>query len=219
MAKKYLIVEGYYDYLFYKSLFEKFAIKQIEILKPQDAKIPYGGKGNAVKLLGRLVPQFRDGRAERILIVLDADFKDICNEGFHKTLGTIHDEVKMYGYDVFTQPAKYAEGIVLKSSKGLPDIAVWIMPDNSNEGYLESLLIEIMNYSNQACIREAKEICHSLKNRRFKAHHQHKAILALFMAMQDNPGRNATHLVEKEHIDFDNGKIKRFIDFIQSYYR
>jgi hypothetical protein len=39
------------------------------------------------------------------------------------------------------------------------------------------------------------------------------------MAMQDNPGRNATHLVEKEHIDFDNGKIKRFIDFIQSYYR
>lgn len=219
MPEKYLIVEGYYDYLFYKSLFEKLSIKDIKVTKPQDTGISYGGKGNAIKFLGTLASQFRDGRADKILIILDADFNNISNEGFYKTLYQIRDELSGYNYDIFTQPCKYTDGIILRSSKGYPDVAVWIMPDNSGEGYLESLLIEVIDSSVAACMREATEICTGLRNRRFPEHHYHKAVLAIFMAMQDNPGRNITHLIENGYINFSNVKIRRLVDFIKNYYQ
>jgi len=39
------------------------------------------------------------------------------------------------------------------------------------------------------------------------------------MAMPENPGRNITHLVEKNYLDFENGTMKKLINFITDYYR
>jgi len=136
MDKKYLIVEGYYDLLFYTSLFNKLKIKDIKIISPQSFGFPYNGKGNAINLLKDLIKQFYDGRAEKIGIILDADFNNISKQGFHNTLREIKEKVEKDGYELLTKPNKYNDGIILKSSKGLPDIAVWIMPDNKSEGYL-----------------------------------------------------------------------------------
>ena len=61
------------------------------------------------------------------------------------------------GYELLTKPNKYNEGIILKSSKGLPDIAVWIMPDNKSEGYLEFLLIEAIDSANKQSKEEAEK--------------------------------------------------------------
>jgi len=43
MDKKYLIVEGYYDFLFYTSLFNKLKIKDIKIISPPNFGFPYNG--------------------------------------------------------------------------------------------------------------------------------------------------------------------------------
>lgn len=61
MEKKYLIVEGYYDFLFYTALFNKLKIKDIKIISPQNFGFPYNGKGNAINLLKDLIKQFYDG--------------------------------------------------------------------------------------------------------------------------------------------------------------
>lgn len=108
---------------------------------------------------------------------------------------------------------------MLKSSKGLPDIAVWIMPDNKNEGYLEYLLLEVIDSANEQSKEEAKKICTNLKNYSFPEHHRQKSFLAIFMAMQENPGRNITHLIEKGYIDFKNVKMEKLINFIVNYYK
>lgn len=157
MDKKYLIVEGYYDFLFYTSLFDKLKIKDIKIIPPQSFGFLYNGKGNAINLLKDLVRQLYDGRVEKIGIIVDADFKDISRQGFHNTLYDIKEKVKEDGYEPFTKPGDYHNGIILKSSKGLPDIAVWIMPDNKNEGYLEYLLLDGIDSANKQCLKEAKK--------------------------------------------------------------
>jgi hypothetical protein len=218
MGEKYLIVEGYYDFLFYTSLFNKLKIKDIKIIPPQHVGFPYNGKGNAITLLKDLVKQFYDGRVEKIGIIVDADFKEISKQGFHNTLDDIKESVKEDGYEPFTKPGDYRNGIILKSSKGLPDIAVWIMPDNRKEGYLEYLLLESIDVANKKATEEAEKICKGLKNYKFSEHHRQKSFLAIFMAMQENPGRNITHLIEKDYIDFRNGKIEKLINFITNYY-
>jgi hypothetical protein len=219
MDKKYLIVEGYYDFLFYTALFNKLKIKDIKIISPQNFGFPYNGKGNALNLLKDLIKQFYDGRAEKIGIILDADFNNISKQGFHNTLQEIKEKVKKDGYELLTKPNKYNEGIILKSSKGLPDIAVWIMPDNKSEGYLEFLLIEAIDSANKHSKEEAEKICNALKTYTFPEHHRQKSLLAIFMAMQENPGRNITHLVEKNYLDFENGTMKKLIHFITDYYK
>jgi len=216
---KYLIVEGYYDFLFYTSLFNKLKIKDVKIIPPQGFGLKYNGKGNAITLLKDLVQQFYDGRAERIGIIVDADFKDISRQGFYNTLKNIEEKVEKDGYALFTKPNDYHNGIILKSSKGLPDIAVWIMPDNRNEGYLEYLLLEVIDSNKKQAIEEADKICNDLKNYAFPEHHRQKSFLAIFMAMQENPGRNITHLIEKDYIDFKSGKMEKIINFIINYYK
>ncbi|MDM8523712.1 hypothetical protein QUF80_10100 [Desulfococcaceae bacterium HSG8] len=219
MNKKYLIVEGYYDFLFYTSLFNKLKIKDIKIIPPQSLGFRYNGKGNTITLLKDLIKQFYDGSVEKIGIIVDADFKDISKQGFHNTLHDIKGKVEKYGYEPFTKPNDYHNGIILKSSKGLPDIAVWIMPDDKNEGYLEYLLLDVIDSSNKRSTEEAGKICNDLKNYSFPEHHRQKSFLAIFMAMQENPGRNITHLIEKDYIDFQNGKMEKLINFIIDYYK
>jgi hypothetical protein len=58
-------------------------IKDIKIISPQSFGFPYNGKGNAINLLKDLIKQFYDGRAEKIGIILDADFNNISKQGFH----------------------------------------------------------------------------------------------------------------------------------------
>ncbi len=64
----------------------------------------------------------------------------------------------------------------------------------------------------------SQNICKELKNYKFPEHHRDKATLAIFMAMQENPGRNITHLIEKSYIDSSNEKMEKLIDFIRTYY-
>jgi len=93
------------------------------------------------------------------------------------------------------------------------------MPDNKNEGYLEYLLVEAIDSANKQSREEAGKICNELKNYTFPEHHRQKSLLAIFMAMQENPGRNITHLIEKNYIDFKNEKMKKLISFITDYYK
>jgi len=218
MAEKYLIVEGYYDFLFYTSLFKELSLRGIDIIQPKDFSPSFNGKGNAVNMLNDLIWQLYDGRAKRIGIIIDADFDYISNQGFHNTFHQVCEKVKDHGYEPFTQPCNYHKGIILKSSKGLPEVAVWIMPDNSHVGYLEFLLLDSINSERVQCLKEAENICKNLENFKFPEHHKRKAILAIFMAMQENPGRNITHLIEKKYLDFEKATMKNLITFVKTYY-
>lgn len=218
MSEKYLIVEGYYDKIFYSKLFEKIKLKNIKIVKPNDYLVPYNGKGNCIKLLEKLTKQFVDGRASKIAIILDADFKGISSQGFWNTFHEIEKIISPFGYNVKTRTCDFNKGIIFNNSNGMPDIGVWIMPDNSGEGFLEYFILDSLDSEFSPELIEAREICSNIKNKKFPDHHKTKAELSIFMAMQENPGRNITHIIEKSMLNFNGEKSKLFFSFLKDYF-
>lgn len=218
MSNKYLIVEGIYDKIFYENLFKKIQLKKINVKCPQDFYAPYNGKGNCINLLSQLVPQFNDGTIQKIALIVDADFNDISSQGFSSTLECIKQKLSDFNYEKLTQPCDHRNGIIFSNSNGLPEIAVWIMPNNSDEGYIEYFLKGAVHSDQSEVIDEAIEICSSMKTKRFSDHHEVKSQIAVFMAMQDNPGRNITHMIEKSLIDIKNSEMEKFCSFLKRYY-
>lgn len=218
MSNKYLIVEGLYDKIFYKALFEKINLKKINVKSPQDFSIPYDGKGNCINLLSDLVPQFNDGTIEKIALIVDSDFNEISAQGFSNTLRNIDQKLSSLGYNKSTQSCNHKDGIIYSNPRGLPPIAVWIMPDNQNEGYLEYFLKKAIHQDNIQILEESIEICNKMKTRKFSDHHLVKSQLAVFMAMQDNPGRNINHMLERSLIDLDSTDMKKLCKFLKDYY-
>lgn len=142
MSVRYLVVEGVFDCNFFTSLLGKYSINGIKIAHPQHFGAKYNGKGNAIDLFLDLIKQFPDGRSDKIALIVDSDFILISKQGFRNTLDFIKQKIESEGYELFTPSCNYNKGLIFKNTKGLPDIAVWIMPNNSSDGYLETLLLD-----------------------------------------------------------------------------
>ena len=219
MSERYLVVEGTFDCNFFNLLLNKYSIRDVKIYPPKYFGAGYNGKGNAINVLPDLIKQFQDGRSDKIALIVDSDFISISKQGFNNTLGLIKQKIEPEGYELFTQSCNYNKGLIFKNTKGLPDIAVWIMPNNSSEGYLETLLLDSLKEREEQYFTETKRLYRSIKKRKFPDHHKCKAKLAFHMAIQENPGRNISHIITNDIIDFDSGQIKMFIDWLKSYFQ
>lgn len=214
MPQRYLVVEGTFDYNFFELLLKKCSIKNIEI-----SRAHYGGKGNAINILPELIKQFHDGSADKIALIVDSDFISISKQGFYNTLDDVKEKIEPEGYELQTQPCNFNKGLIFKNTSHLPDIAVWIMPDNSSDGYLETLLFNSLKENEVKYLGEANRLYKSVKIKKYPNHHESKAKLAFYMAIQDNPGRNISHIIRKDFIDFDSDQMKKFIDWLTNYFQ
>lgn len=219
MASKYLIVEGKYDQNFFEKLLDFKKMKGVSIKCPRDLKGSYNGKGNCIDLLTGLVPSFHDGSMSKLGLIVDADFEKISSQGFGNTLKSISEKLKNFGYNIYTKPCNYSNGIIFSNSSGLPDIAIWIMPNNKNEGYIEYFLKDLIDDKLSDMIADAEKICSKMAHKKFSDHHLVKSEIAVFMAMQDNPGRNISHMIEKSLLDFDKPQLKVFYSFLNKYFK
>lgn len=220
MAAKYLIVEGMYDKIFFEKIFEKIKLKEIQIRRPTDFNnAQYNGKGNCIRLLDDLVPLFNDGSISKLGLILDADFRHISSQGFDNTLKMVSEKLNKFGYDKKTKSNEYHKGLIFSASNGLPNIAIWIMPNNNKEGYIEYFLKDIISDKFVEMKEEAENICQKMISKKFSEHHLLKSEIAVFMAMQDNPGRNISHMIENSLIDFNKPEFKVFTTFLKQYFK
>ena len=219
MSKQYLIVEGYFDKLFYSSLLPKIGRKDINITTPNRNGTGYNGKHNAIDLCCKLIDQMLDGSIDKIGLIIDSDFNDISSQGFVNSLDYIKAKLSDKGFDIKTKPVKYNDGLHFYHSGLNKDIALWLMPDNKNDGYLEYLLFEALTETKSDLTAEAIQIISSLKNKEYPSHHECKAKLAIAMSMLDNPGRNITHLIEKDIVNLHaNKKMDKLLNFLTTYF-
>jgi hypothetical protein len=219
-VKKQLIVEGYFDKMFMDSLLKSSGIKDVDVKMPQAIGTQYGGKGNAINVFASALNLLNDGSLEKIALVIDADFVDISSQGFRNTLQTIKDKTSVKGFNIKTQPVNYRNGIYFKKDSLDVDVAIWIMPDNHLDGYIEYLLFEALKTTKTSIICEMEGIISGMKNKEYPKHHEMKAKLAIAMAMLENPGRNITHLVEKDILNHNhNPVLKNFINFLEYYFK
>jgi len=217
---KYLTVEGIYDKTFYDSLLPKLGINDVEVIIPNNSGIAYNGKGNAIDLFASSLLSLCSGSINKLALIIDSDFSEISSEGFNNTLKAVIKKTYGKGFDLKTTPANYNNGIKLKNDSCEQNAALWIMPDNKSDGYLEYLLFNALNLVKNSITSEVKNIIGKIKTKEYPVHHEMKAMLAIAMAMFENPGRNISHLIDKDILDYKNNESLRiFITFLCDYFR
>jgi hypothetical protein len=219
-SKKYLIVEGVYDKLFLDALLSALGIKDVDIKTPQNNGIAYNGKFNAIDLFVTMLLSIPSGSIERLALIIDSDFSEISSQGFRNTLDTVIKKTRTKGFDIKTQATDYHNGILFKNDAYKLDVALWIMPDNKIDGYFEYLLFNALSAVKTNITTEATEIISRIKTKEYPAHHEMKAKLAIAMAMLENPGRNISHLIDKNILDCGNNQyLKTFTTFLYGYFK
>ena len=217
--KKQLIVEGVFDKLFFDALLQALGINNVDVITPQKNGIAYNGKGNAIDLFTTILLNVQSGSIEKLALIIDSDFSEISSQGFRNTLNILIEKIRHRGFDIKTQPANYRDGILFKNDSCELDVALWIMPDNKMDGYLEYLLFDALNAVKPNITSEATDIISRIKTKEYPAHHEMKAKLAIAMAMLENPGRNISHLIGKNILDYRNNKsLKTFTTFLCGYF-
>jgi hypothetical protein len=217
--KKHLIVEGIFDKLFFDALFSALTINDVDVKTPNKNGIAYNGKGNAVDLFVSSLLNIHSGSIEKLALVIDSDFSDISSQGFRNTLKVIIEKARSKGFDIKTLPANYKNGILLKNDSCRFDVALWIMPNNKLDGYIEYLLFDALNAVKSNITSEATSIIAKIKAKEYPLHHEMKAKLAIAMAMMENPGRNISHLIDKNILDYENNSsLKDIITFLRVYF-
>ncbi|GHU58111.1 hypothetical protein FACS189444_1290 [Spirochaetia bacterium] len=135
-------------------------------------------------------------------------------------LADIKDKIGKKGFNLTTSPTNYKAGLFFRNSSLDVDIAVWIMPNNGLNGYLEYLLFDALKTTKSAICIDAEKIISTLKNSEYPKHHEMKAKLAVAMAILENPGRNISHLIEKDILDGKHNQVlKEFTNFLQQFYK
>jgi hypothetical protein len=218
--KKHLIVEGIFDKLFFDILLSSLTINDVDVKTPNKNGIAYNGKGNAIDLFASSLLNIYSGSVERLALIIDSDFSDISSQGFRNTLNVIIDKARSKGFDIKTLPTNYKNGILLKSDSCGFDVALWIMPNNKSDGYIEYLLFDALNEVKSNITSEATSIIAKTKVKEYPSHHEMKARLAIAMAMLENPGRNISHLIDKNILDYKNNpSLKNIITFLSTYFK
>ena len=161
------------------------------------------GWQSALKRLNALILAPDEKKA--IGIVLDADDSIIIR--WQKIIGkTAH-----HGYLFPDIP--YSNGTIVKSA-GLPDLGIWLMPNNNADGLLEDFLQEMVDLTAielaKACVEKAQKSGVAA----FNEVHRSKAEIHTYLAWQDEPGKPLGQSVTSHSLRPDTANAKYFVDWL-----
>ena len=138
-----------------------------------------GSRELAIKRFGAMI--LEPNGAKRLGIVIDAD-----NDSAKECWEIVRNKVEGHGYTFPQKPS--AGGITIGGSGRLPNIGVWVMPDNDSPGVLEDFLFRMADQHVLAQACSCVETAKSLQLATFKDIHYSKAVIHTYLAWQDEPG-------------------------------
>lgn len=201
MHKNILLVEGITDKSFFDSLCKHHNLNAaIKVTNPSDIKAAnYNTKQGAIQLLDLLVLQLIDGSLEKLSIVVDCDVA-AHGGGLANTINQIGSVLKPHGYSDTPKHLKSA-GFYFENNDGLPQVGLWVMPDNKSEGAIEEWLSSCIEQSQRALYDHAKATVQALPNKLFPPIRQSKAVIATWLAWQQVPGCERSYTVKNNLLD------------------
>lgn len=200
MADRLLLVEGEADRAFFELLCgSQTILAGVKVAPPVEVGGRKNTKQGVLKLLATLIGDLNDGRLQALAMVVDAD-RVADGGGFANTVSQITREVAAQGYD--TPPvALAAGGLLYKHNDGLPDLGVWVMPDNGSDGMLEDWIKQTVSPAESVLLAQAQITVASLAVKKFKTTRLSKAEVATWLAWQDKPGEGLYYTVEGKLLD------------------
>jgi hypothetical protein len=210
-----LLVEGTNDERFFKMLLKKNSLeKVVTACPPKNIGGSYNGKQGVITFLPSILMQLNDGSLKKLGLVVDCD-TDQDGGGLQRTLSQISEKLESYNYEK-TATALQTGGFVFKNTDGLPDVGVWIMPDNKNEGALEDWISQLTSSNQTALFKHASETVDKLPTPLFSTTKKIKSQVATWLAWQDRPGEGLYYTIEGNLLDESKPLYSDFLKWINN---
>lgn len=172
--------------------------------------------GGVERLLapGYIATEYKTARLQALGVVLDADddpaarWRQLCGCDLP--------------FAAELPPAPPEDGLVLQPKSGGPRFGVWMMPDNSTRGMLETFLLALRpDNPDQALWQWADEVVAQAqqKGALFKSAHHDKARVHTFLAWQDPPGRQLHQALQQRLLNPKAALAQRFVGWFRQLYQ
>ena len=197
---KHLIVEAESDKSFIQAFLrhEKLNLQlNIDVATPQDFEsTTYTTKQAVFQQLPRLVKLLETGQVSHIGILVDMDF---TNKTDIKTqnLRQISERLNPLGFHQ-RQQQNNNSGFYFENSDYDNPIGVWLMPNNQNEGYLETWVKMAMSSDQQSHFTQIENFIQSLGTSHFKnpVTAMDKARIFTWLSTQTKPTQDLSKSLE-----------------------
>ena len=188
-----LIVEGEVDKKFIKRLCNQHGMSLVHVFPATPEDLLSDGCGNGksgvYQALEDFLPNLADASKplKRLAIIVDADqAKD--GQSFQTTFDTIEQRLQAFDYHFDSQASNDSSGLIFSHSDlGFNPIGVWIMPNNSADGAIESWISECIDPVKCDLFPHAQTVIQALPNRTFEGNNKAKAEVATWLAWQRSP--------------------------------
>lgn len=207
--RQHLIVEGK-DYYFIGTLCRKHFGRPDGFTERTEKQFLKGGRGYT-DTLNTFIDAFDDPNLTNIGLIVDADFGNL--EGrFSSILAALSQKLKR-------DLSKYrlnTEGVTIVE-EGLPTIGIWLMPDNTNDGYLE-YFVEQLIADNDVLLPLAQSTITDLMTKdycKFTEVKRQKAIIYNWLAWQESPGLPFGTALEAGFLTAEKAALTPFLNWIR----
>lgn len=197
---KHLIVEAESDKSFIQAFLrhEKLNLQlNIDVATPQDFEsTAYTTKQAVFQQLPRLVKLLETGQVSHIGILVDMDFTDKTDIK-SQNLRQISERLNPLGFHQ-RQQQNNNSGFYFENSDYDNPIGVWLMPNNQNEGYLETWVKMAMSSDQQSHFTQIENFIQSLGTSHFKnpVTAMDKARIFTWLSTQTKPTQDLSKSLE-----------------------
>lgn len=216
MADRILVVEGEEDRKLFLALFRVHGIPDV------DVHFQPSGKGNAISTFCSVLMMQPRSRRSKVGLVVDADFEG-AGAGNRASVKDINAKALKVGYGPLS--AITGGGYEARSRSGhLTRVGVWVMPDCSNDGYTEHLLVQAVGPAEQVRFNHAKVACDNALlgcgnfDYPVRPDHRIKARLGTWLAWQDPPRMSFASAIDKSLFDAEHGCMRPLVAWMHWLY-
>ena len=208
IAKK-LIVEGEQDKRFIPEFIEAKGIPWGETRDTAIVDIEVYG-GNQFIDSDFIATELKASGLTNLGLIVDAD--DDCKSRWESIRNACLKPIADF-------PEKFPETGLIHDTNGIK-FGVWIMPDNKQQGMLETFLAYMITDENELIWKYAQEVVKEAKNRgaAFKNTHFDKANIYTWLAWQNEPGRQLHQAIKERILNPNHPKANVFFNWFKDLY-
>lgn len=201
MGRRLLLVEGKSDEHVMYALCKRHGVPEKFKIKPAES---------VEGLLDLLQIEPRASDMERLAAIVDAD-QDVAARW-----AAVRARLLKAGYrDVPTAPAPGGT-FVVDADAQLPNLALWLMPDNRLPGMLEDFLTFLVP-EGDGCLPLVDDFLASIPSecRRFAEIHRAKARIHAWLAVQEEPGKPLGQAITARYLDAEAITASEFLIWLR----